>query len=103
MQFLGHTNLVSGWLNDTQNPSMMEAKCQKIIIICLIYQGIFASFGNIFCRLFPLVFTKNIHANSVGKTFLGCSYHLNGIKEIYIISVMSDSRHTKCSNVTGAR
>ena len=32
-----------------------------------------------------LVFTKNIHENSVGKTFFGCSYHLNDIKEyIYI-------------------
>ena len=64
---------------------MMEAECQKIIIIWLIYQWIFVSFGKIFGRLFHLLSTENIHEDSVGKTFLGCSYHLNGIKEIYII------------------
>ena len=68
------------------NPSMMEAECQKIIIIWLIYQGIFASFGNVFCRMFHLDFTKNIHENSVGKFFWVCSYHLSCIKEIHIIS-----------------
>ena len=77
---------MTGRLNDTQNPSMMEAECQKIIIIRLIYQeGIFLSFGNFFRRLFHLVFTKNIHENSVGKT-VWCSYDLNGIKEVYTIS-----------------
>ena len=72
---------MSGWLNDTQNPSMMEAECQKIIIIWLIYQGIFVFFGNIFSILFHLVFTKSIQENSVRKTILECSYYLNGIKK----------------------
>ena len=55
--------LVSGLLNDTQRGRMIEAECQKIIIISLIYQGIFLSFRNIFRRLFHLVFPKNIHEN----------------------------------------
>ena len=57
----------------------MENECQKIIVIWSISIGIFVSFQNIFCRLFNLVFTNNIHENSVGKTFLGYSYHLCGI------------------------
>ena len=53
---------MNGWLNDTQNFSMMEAECQKIIITWLIYQGTFVSFGDYFFRrLFHLVFTKNNH------------------------------------------
>ena len=48
---------------------MIEAECQKTIIIPLIYQGIFVPFRNTFRRLFHLVFAKNIHEN---------------IKEIYI-------------------
>ena len=68
--------LVSGWFNDTQNPPMMEAECQKIISICLIYKRIFVSFENIFVSelfldyVFHLVFTKNIHENSVGRRFV---------------------------------
>ena len=61
--------LVSGLLNDTQRSRMIEAECQKTIIIPLIYQGIFVPFRNTFRRLFHLVFAKNIHEN---------------IKEIYI-------------------
>ena len=64
----------------------MENECQKIIAIWSISIGIFVSFENIFCRLFNLVFTNNIHENSVGKTFLGYSYHLCGIKEYTYIS-----------------
>ena len=53
---------MNGWLNDTQNFSMMEAECQKIIITLLIYQGKFVSFGDYFFRrLFHLVFTKTNH------------------------------------------
>ena len=28
---------MGGWFNDTQNPPMLEAECQKIISIWLIY------------------------------------------------------------------
>ena len=78
---------MSEWFNYTQNSPMMGAECQKNRSI---YQRIFVNcvFWKYFCfwsicRLFHLVFTKNYHQNSVGKTFLGCSYHLNGIKEWY--------------------
>ena len=51
------------------------------------------SFENIFCRIFHLDFAKNLHENSIGKTFLGCSYHLNGITEYSICYPQPLSHH----------
>ena len=76
---------MGGWFNDTQNPPIMEAECQKIISIWFIYKRIFSSFENIFVSevfvdyVFHLVFTKNIHENSVGKSFGGALKWYQGI------------------------
>ena len=71
---------MGGWFNDTQNPPMMEAERQKIISVWLIYKRIFASFENIFVsEVFHLVFTKNIHENSVWKNFGGALKWYQGI------------------------
>ena len=47
---------------------------RRIFVICVFWKYFcFFCFWSI-CRLFYLSFTKNIHENSVGKTFLGCSF-----------------------------
>ena len=67
---------------------------QRIFLICVFWK--YFCFWSI-CRLFHLVFKKNIHENSVRKTFWECLYHLNAIKEfiyIYICAIMK--MKTKC-------
>ena len=70
---------VSGWMVQWYPKSSYDGSwVSKISDIWLIYQGYlwFVSFEKRFCfwsicRLFHLVFTKNIHKNSVGNTLGG--------------------------------
>ena len=74
----------NGCFHDTQNPTMAGAEYQKIIDAWFIYQMIFVSFGNIFVsEVFEDYFISfyKKYGNSVGKTFLGCSYHSYGTNE----------------------
>ena len=92
---------MGGRFNDTQDPPMMEAECQKIISIWLIYKRIFSSFENIFVSevfvdyVFHLVFTKNIHENSVGKNFGGAR-----VFELSLATTITVLKPVSCDHVT---
>ena len=75
---------MSGWFNDTQNPLMVGAEYQKIIVAWFIYQRTFVSFENIFVsEVFADYFISfyKKYGNIVGNTFWWCSYHSYGTKE----------------------